>query len=114
MGCGETNTGQRDTECGTSEYLCLGKCAFHIKALDFAVGHSGGYTLLGFARENVSLIIIKDLASRPLVCGTPTEGDGICTDSQQTVNRWGNGSTLEGNVGWGIQRDTKGYSVRNC
>lgn len=54
---GDKNTGQKGTECGTSEYLCLGKCAFHIKALDFALGHSGGYSpLLGFARENASLI----------------------------------------------------------
>lgn len=38
--------GRQDTKCGTSECLGLGKCAFSIKALYFALGHSGGYTPL--------------------------------------------------------------------
>lgn len=81
VGSGETKTEGIHT-CGTSEYLYLEKCAFSIKALDFSLGHSGGYTPLPWLARNVPLIIIKDLASRPLLWGTPSESDGISRDSQ--------------------------------
>lgn len=98
-------------ECGTHEYLCLGKCAFSIKALDFVLGRIGGYIPLPWlARENIPQTISKGLAPRPLVCRTPSETDGIFR-GQQSVNRCCDGSTLEGNVWWG---STLGYKGIQC